>query len=33
LENYVSKKLEDEAKRGLLGMLMAIKSKVEKANV
>jgi len=33
LEKYVGKALEEKARRGLLGMLQAIKIKAEKANV
>jgi len=33
LEKYVGKALQDKARRGLLGMLQAIKNKVEKINV
>lgn len=33
LEKYVGKALENKARRGLLGMLRAIKNKVEKSNV
>jgi hypothetical protein len=33
LEKYVSKALEDKARRGLLGMAQAIKNKAERSNV